>query len=752
MFCPNCGNKLEDGAVFCGNCGTKVGGDAPQPEQATPATEPAPAAPVATEPAPAAPVAPAAPAAPAAPQPAPVAPQPAPVAPAAQPAKKKKKTWIPITAAIASVCVIGGGVGYYLYANSPSRLYKAAMSEGNALLDEKEYKKAIKTYLEAKKYDKAGEETDEALLDAYLGYAKQLEKEEDLEGAAEQYEKALELAPDDKKIQKNLAKTYAALAESSYDDDKDEAAISYAKKALELDKENEDAKYILSKLGEDVPGEGGTEVASSEASSESSSEVKPSSSEPSSDPFSASSGESVSIASSSSGETISYEDPYKILTDADGNVYDLGGMEIIIRDWWSAWPTDDTPRDEYEEARHEYLKWIQETYNFTIHQEAISDWGSTPSDFIEYASSWDDGRNYIWVLRNDPSLLSAMKSGLCYDLSSLDCLDFSEKKFQLNKTHELFNFDGHVYAMWGDYSEARVGVFFNERLLREAGIDPEEIYDLQKSGQWTFDKFEDLCRKVRRDINGDGVWDIWSFAANDSVFINQAVYSNNGEYIGKDASGKLTYELESPETLAALNWAHDMINEYRMEDPEGANWDYYKNAFLDGQFVFLPDQAYLMNYDLKPYPDPDTGVLTGGMLDPVGFVMFPMGPSASDYTNCWENNFVCIPANYDADKAWKIAFAWNLYTNANTSLPGYEDYATWMTDYVFSVVTDVRAYTETLTMMTQKGMVSYNALVPDLELGNWLTWNIIKNGPTIADVVDMARDNFKAAIDSANAR
>ena len=48
-----------------------------------------------------------------------------------------------------------------------------------------------------------------------------------------------------------------------------------------------------------------------------------------------------SVAESSSTESTeasSVEEdvnPYPILTDENGNVYDLGGMEIVIRDWWS---------------------------------------------------------------------------------------------------------------------------------------------------------------------------------------------------------------------------------------------------------------------------------------------------------------------------------------------------------------------------------------------------------------------------------
>ena len=73
-------------------------------------------------------------------------------------------------------------------------------------------------------------------------------------------------------------------------------------------------------------------------------------------------------------------DKYTIYTDANGKTVDLGGMEIIMRDWWTN-PDDyfmTNPKNEYDEARKEYIEWAQETYNFTFKEQAISDWGSTP--------------------------------------------------------------------------------------------------------------------------------------------------------------------------------------------------------------------------------------------------------------------------------------------------------------------------------------------------------------------------------------
>ena len=120
-------------------------------------------------------------------------------------------------------------------------------------------------------------------------------------------------------------------------------------------------------------------------------------------------------------------DPYPVITDADGNPIDLGGIEITIRDWWTN-PDDLLPenaKNDFDEEVANYRVWAQEKYNFKMTQTAISDWGSTPTDFVDYVTSGGDDTNYIWIVRDDPAIAQAMATGLMYDLSTLDCLDFS---------------------------------------------------------------------------------------------------------------------------------------------------------------------------------------------------------------------------------------------------------------------------------------------------------------------------------------
>ena len=428
--------------------------------------------------------------------------------------------------------------------------------------------------------------------------------------------------------------------------------------------------------------------------------------------------------------------PYTVLTDENGEVYDLGGMNIIIRNWWTA-EEQAEPTNEYEEARDEYRQFIQDTYNFTIRELGISDWGSTPQDFVDYVTTGGDDNNYVFVLRNDPAIVSGMANGLMYDLATIDCLDFSAPKFQANLTHEMYSKGDSIYAMFAGVSEARTGVYFNKRLLTEAGIDPESIYDMQADGTWTWDKFDELMGQCQRDTDNDGVDDVYGLTLNESVMTNMAVFSNGGSYIAKDASGKYVYNLESAETQEALKWVVDMYTKYDNHDPEGAEWDYYKEEFVNGNAAWMCEDEYAGT----------PGNFLADMEDEVGFVFFPKGPQYDNYINVWSNNPAAIPACYDADRAWKIAFAYSVFTD---DVPGYEGYNGYLSTARAGVF-DSRAVDETITMMSEPahGTVAYHDVIPNLQSGPELTWSIAPNAD-VAALTEAIAGTWKAYVDEAN--
>lgn len=401
--------------------------------------------------------------------------------------------------------------------------------------------------------------------------------------------------------------------------------------------------------------------------------------------------------------------PYEILKDADGNVYDLGGMEVIIRDWWSpAEPAE--PSNAFEEARDEYYDWMQETYHFTVKREAIGDWGSNPQDFTDYVTNGGDDKNYLFILRQDGTVVTAMNNDLMYDLATLDCLDFSEAKWQKTKVHELFSKNGgkEIYAMASGDVEPRDCMFFNKRLVEEAGIMPADLYKWQADGTWTFEKWEECLSKVQRDIDNDGIIDVYGFVANMGEAYSDFVFSNNGSFVDRDANGMLYNDLESPETIYALTYAVGLRDKYHKPQPEGAEWDWYKASFYNAEAAFLPDCAYF------------AGDLMKNMTDEYGCIVFPKGPSADEYVSWTADNVFAIPSCYDADRAWKIAFVYDLYT---ADIPGFEENDNWKASY-YNNFYDIESVDETLELVMKGARVKFESVVAGIELGSDLLWNL----------------------------
>ena len=429
---------------------------------------------------------------------------------------------------------------------------------------------------------------------------------------------------------------------------------------------------------------------------------------------------------------------YPIRTDKDGNTVDLGGIEVIIRDWWSGDGERKEAADDYEEARYEYLDWAQETYNFTIKEMTISDWASTPEDFNNYVTTQGDDNYYVFTLRQGAELIGAMNSGLMYDVSTLDVFDFSEPKW-VSGVHQQFSKGNAIYGFRGIEPEPRGGLFFNKRILEEAGIDPNSLYDLQEAGEWTWDKFEEICAQVQRDTDNDGVDDVYALASFNSEWYPEAVYSNGGDFITKDASGKYVSALESDATIEALNWAVDMWDKYDESKayPEDASWDYWLTAFRNGEAAFMAREAYAAGTNLNTADDP--------MEDEFGFLCFPKGPKAKDYCNVYSDNVYAIPSCYDADKAWKIAFAYDIYTEP---IPGFENYSGYKQGQYQNFV-DLESVDLTYERLLHNGRTTYHTMVAGIDLGPDLFWAINKDN-TPAAQAEAIRGQWEGFLADAN--
>ena len=390
-----------------------------------------------------------------------------------------------------------------------------------------------------------------------------------------------------------------------------------------------------------------------------------------------------------------------VILGPDGKPVDLGGIEVKIVAWYANPDPDDSTA--YGEATKNYREWFQKTYNCTVKEESIGSWNDYPSLLTNFCTTGGD-ENYVFLV--DERSITGYRSGLYKDLTQIDCLDFTEEKWNRG-AFDVMKVGDAMYGMRPIRTEPRGGVFFNKRLLQEAGIDPESLYDMQAAGTWDWNAFEELCQKLTRDLNGDDIPDVYAMSSTNYDFMKPALASNDAYIIKRDASGNFYNATGEDCFIQAWDWAKDMRSKYEMPAPEDATYDYPYAAFINADVALQVAEEYRVT-DNAP------------LADDFGFVVFPKAPGQADYNTYSYDNYFIIPAIYDDDRAWKIAFAYNLYTNPT---PGYEDSDDWKTNY-YTLFRDTRSVDETLVILTKNPKPQLFPLVDNVNRSNSYFWNI----------------------------
>ena len=412
---------------------------------------------------------------------------------------------------------------------------------------------------------------------------------------------------------------------------------------------------------------------------------------------------------------------------------DFGGKTVTIYDYWTGSAEREAEPTEEQQAQYDYRDWLEATYNVKIVQIQGGDWGSCAEHMINFVSA-PDGSYRAYII--EPGKVgSLVANGVAAPIN----YDFSAEKFN-QATIDAWSMGGKVYGFSTGKTEPRGCVYFNKRILTEANIDWNTIYDMQAAGTWTWAAFEDMLKATTQDLDNDGVIDVWGFGGSGDDMYNLAVFGNGGSYFDFDADGKLQPTMNSEETLTALNWGKEMQSKYWAPTPEGANWDWFKEAWKAGTFAFYVYQTYGGYNDNSEMAD---------MEDEWGCVAFPVPNEGDNYIHVASENTYLIPNVYSEEEVANIMFIVDMWTNAT---PGYDDEDAWIGNkYNY---TDDRAVDETYAMLRQAEHAVTNKVVllgtqNDI-LGSSLLWSL--GGSTPAELIEAGMPAWQAACDTFNAK
>jgi multiple sugar transport system substrate-binding protein len=428
-----------------------------------------------------------------------------------------------------------------------------------------------------------------------------------------------------------------------------------------------------------------------------------------------------------------------------GGKPDVKGMEVIIGNWWADYDvTTKKTENEREEKVLAQRKKLMEQYGITIREKAVSDWNGMQQAAVTTTMS---GTPSAQVFMLQPNWAMAMRSrGLLAPLNDSKLVNIRNPQpiergylpveFQV-PTIDSFTFDGKAYAFSiGVNLNNFQALFFNKRLFREAGVDPNLPYDMQKAGTWTWAAFLDLCKKLTRDTNNDGRMDTYAMCADPYAEMVEAVISSNGAtYVDKDPkTGKFVNATNRPEFLEALQYLKSLEAQNVLKPrPDGTNWDWYKSEFVDGKVAMRVDESYIghsSNSELTK------------MKDDWGMVLFPKGPKSSTVRVYTRDNLMVIPATYKPAEVEKILWALALwYTPVDNNWKAEE----------YSYYRDPRAVDETLVLARDPklAMIKYHTYINGLERGD-IAWNIYGNKGDLSQLVEKVSQDWNTKIAEAN--
>ena len=211
---------------------------------------------------------------------------------------------------------------------------------------------------------------------------------------------------------------------------------------------------------------------------------------------------------------------------------DFGGATVTIYDYWSGDGARAAEPTEEQQAQYDYRDWLMETYNVVIEQKQGGDWNSCAEEMINFVSA-PDGSYRAYII--EPGKVgSLVANGVAAPVK----YDFSAEKWN-QATINAWSIGGNVYGVSTGASEPRGCVYFNKRILEEANIDWNEIYDMQAAGTWTWAAWEEMLKKTTIDKDNDGVIDVYGVGGSGDDMYVLATFGNGGSFFDFDAEGLL---------------------------------------------------------------------------------------------------------------------------------------------------------------------------------------------------------------------
>ena len=169
----------------------------------------------------------------------------------------------------------------------------------------------------------------------------------------------------------------------------------------------------------------------------------------------------------------------------------------------------------------------------------------------------------------------------------------------LDSIKQQGTYDGKFYAF--GYSESNVGIYYNKKMFKEAGIDESSLPTLKKP--WTWDEFKAVSKKLKDHFKEAAI--DFRLNSNDEMLpyaYMPLIWSNGGSVVNEDGTKAEGY-FNSKESTQAVQFIQDLVKEgYTTVSP-------VEKGFETGQYPMAWSGSWTIADLQTNYKDIDFGIL-----------------------------------------------------------------------------------------------------------------------------------------------
>ncbi len=226
---------------------------------------------------------------------------------------------------------------------------------------------------------------------------------------------------------------------------------------------------------------------------------------------------------------------------------------------------------------------------------------------------------------NDEQYLNMYLKG--YMLAVNDYVDLNQPWHQIPVMDSFLKFDGKYYA--AHVTATPYVIYYNRDLLINNGYSADYPMELYKEGNWTWDKFVEICRECY-DEEGNVV-------GLENMF-DEVFQASNACRVVDFEDGQYKLNIKSPETRKTLELVQDIFYTNKIC---GGGYVTGQNKFLKGRAVF--HGAY--SYEEATF----AGLKNDGTISlDIGVAPFPVGPNNTEKKNFGDSSGFAIASGTDA--------------------------------------------------------------------------------------------------------